>query len=171
MNLLPRNFFPPLIRSNILWCEAMTLNKSLIDTLEVMMANIFEAQHDESPVTVIRQTMSVSLDDDGVPVVTFATNRGKGSGAQSMPVTEFRDYVSTLSEFADNGIPEGIEENLSAAESLRRTIQSKDGIISFRVKSGKGAKPAKVPTAQLGDVAKLLTSTIDAVEAAAEALG
>ena len=132
------------------------------------MANIFADQHDESPITVIKQTMGVSMDDEGTPIVSFATNRGKGSGAQSMPISEFREYVETLSEIAENGIPDIEEEVLSAAESLRRTVANKDGIVSFRVRSGKGAKPAKVPVGQLTEVANLLTSTIDAVEAAGQ---
>ena len=135
------------------------------------MANIFQTEHDESPTTVIKQTMSVSVDDEGTPIVTFATNRGKGSGAQSMPVSEFREYVETLSDIASNGIPEIAEEELSAAESLRRTITNSDGIVSFRVRSGKGAKPAKVPAGQLSSVAELLSSTIDAVEKAGSSLG
>jgi hypothetical protein len=132
------------------------------------MANIFASESDESPITVIKQTMGVSMDDDGTPIVSFATNRGKGSGAQSMPISEFREYVETLSEIAENGIPDVEEEVLSAAESLRRTVANKDGIVSFRVRSGKGAKPAKVPVGQLTEVANLLTSTIDAVEAAGQ---
>lgn len=110
--------------------------------------------------------MSVSTDDDGTPVVSFATNRGKGSGAQVMPVSEFGDYVSALEEIASSGIPEASEVQLSAAESLRQTAKNEDGIVSFRVRSGKGAKPAKVPAADLNEVATLLRSTVDAVTAA-----
>ena len=136
-----------------------------------MSTSIFQNEHSESAVQVIRSTMSVSVNDDGTPVVSFATNRGKGSGAQTMPVDQFRDYVETLSDFAENGIPEGSEEeNLTAAESLVRTIQNKDGIISFRVKSGKGAKPAKCAAKDLPEVAALLASTLDAVEAAGKSL-
>ena len=135
------------------------------------MQNIFSNETDESPTTVIKQTMSVSLDTEGTPVVSFATNRGKGSGAQTMPVSEFREYVSALADIASNGIPEIAEEQLSAAESLRRTITNSDGIVSFRVRSGKGAKPAKVPVGQLTEVAELLSSTVDAVEKAGKAIG
>lgn len=135
------------------------------------MANIFQNEHDQSPTTVIKQTMSVSLDTEGTPVVSFATNKGKGSGAQTMPVSEFREYVETLADIASNGIPEIAEEELSAAESLRRTITNSDGIVSFRVRSGKGAKPAKVSAGQLSDVAELLASTVDAVEKAGKTIG
>ena len=135
-----------------------------------MSTNIFQNEHSESAVQVIRSTMSVSVDDDGQSIVSFATNRGKGSGAQSMPVDEFRDYVAALSDVAENGIPEQDEEQLSAAESLRRTIRNKDGVISFRVRSGKGAKPAKVNASDLSEVASLLASTVDAVEAAGKSL-
>ena len=135
-----------------------------------MSTNIFQNEHSESAVQVIRSTMSVSVDDDGQSIVSFAMNRGKGSGAQSMPVDEFRDYVAALSDVAENGIPEQDEEQLSAAESLRRTIRNKDGVISFRVRSGKGAKPAKVNASDLSEVASLLASTVDAVEAAGKSL-
>ena len=56
--------------------------------------NIFSSDHNESPAQVIRQTMSVSIDDNGNPMVSFATNRGKGSGAQVLPVEQYRDYVA-----------------------------------------------------------------------------
>ena len=135
------------------------------------MANIFNNDSDESPITVIKQTMSVSLDDAGTPVVSFATNRGKGSGAQTMPVDQFGDYVATLEGYVTDGIPDGTpEENLSAAESVTRTIKLDDGVISFRVRSGKGAKPAKIPAGDFAETVKLLRSTVAAVQAAGEGL-
>lgn len=127
--------------------------------------NIFASEHNESPAQTIRQTMAVSLDDDGQAVVSFATNRGKGSGAQILPVEEYRDYVETLESYVDNGIPETAEQELlSAAETVRRTIKSDDGVISFRVRSGKGAKPAKMPAGEFAEVVGLLRSTLEAVE-------
>ena len=135
------------------------------------MANIFNTEHDESPLTVIRQTMAVSVDDAGNPVVSFATNRGKGSGAQTMPIEQFDDYVTTLEGYVTDGIPEGTpEENLTAAESVQRTIRSEDGTISFRVRSGKGAKPAKIPVSDFAETVKLLRSTVAAVVQAGESL-
>lgn len=135
-----------------------------------MSESIFASENTESPIQTIRQTMNVSTNDDGVAVVSFATNRGKGSGAQVMPVDQFGDYVSALEEIAESGIPEASAQTRSAAESLRQTVRSEDGIVSFRVRSGKGAKPAKVPAADLAEVATLLRSTVDAVTAAGEKL-
>lgn len=133
--------------------------------------SIFSNEHNESPVQVIRHTMAVSLDDDGTPLVSFAMNRGKGSGAQTLPVEEYREYVETLGTFADNGIPETAEqEMLSASETVRRTIKNEDGIISFRVRSGKGAKPAKLPASDFSEVVDLLRGTLEAVCAAGNQL-
>jgi len=133
--------------------------------------NIFASEHTESPVQTIRQTMSVSLNDDGQAVISFATNRGKGSGAQVLPVDQYREYVETLEGYVEDGIPEhGPEDNYSAAETVSRTIQMEDGIISFRVRSGKGAKPAKLPTDSFSEVVELLRGTVSAVEAAAASL-
>ena len=133
--------------------------------------NIFASEHNESPAQTIRQTMAVSLNDDGDSVVSFATNRGKGSGAQILPVEEYRDYIETLEHYVENGIPETAEQELlSAAETVRRTIKQDDGVISFRVRSGKGAKPAKMDASEFGEVVELLRSTLGAVEAAGQKL-
>ena len=136
-----------------------------------MSTSIFENEASQSAVQTIRETMSVSLDDDGTALVSFAMNRGKGSGAQVMPVDDFSEYVDTLEHYASNGIDEIPTDNLSPAETVRQTINlDDDGVISFRVRSGKGAKPAKVAADEFAEVASLLRSTLSAVEGAATRL-
>ena len=132
------------------------------------MANIFADETTESAVQTIKQTMRVFA-EDGVTYVSFATNRGKGSGAQVIPVSEFADSVAALAEIAENGLPE-IEEEISAPEAIRRTASLVDGTIAFRTRNGKGAKPAKVSSAEFADVVNLLAGTVKAVEAAAKKL-
>jgi len=133
------------------------------------MANIFTTETTESAVQNIKGTMRVYRDDDGEAYVSFATNKGKGSGAQVIPVAEFADCVAALAEISSNGLPE-VEEEISTSESIRRTAALSDGVISFRVRSGKGAKPAKVSSDELADVVKLLQGTVKAVEKAAKDL-
>jgi hypothetical protein len=128
------------------------------------MQNIFGSQ-DAGAVATIRQTMSVSLDSDGTPFISFAMNRGKGTGAQSMPISEFEDYILALEEVVANGIPEKASAE-TAADVVRASIQAKDGIVSFRVRNGKGSKPARVPTEDFAEVVDLLRGTLDAVEGA-----
>jgi len=135
------------------------------------MQSIFTNEHSESPAAILRKTMSVSLGDDGTPMVSFAVNRGKGSGRQSMPVSEFADYVGALEDTLQAGISEESEEALSAADMVRRTIRQEEGVVSFRVRGGKGAKPAKLPVDSFAEVVDLLSSTVDAVEAAGSKLG
>jgi len=134
------------------------------------MQSIFSNEHNESPVAILRQTMSVSLNDDGIPVVSFAVNRGKGSGSQVVPVAEFAEYISVLESVVESGLPEDNDEHLTAAEMVRRTIRQDEGVISFRVRGGKGAKPAKVVASDFAEVIELLRSTVDAVEQASDAL-
>ena len=136
-----------------------------------MSISLFNDEKTESSVQIIRETMNVSLDDSGTPIVSFATNRGKGSGAQSMAVSDFADYIEALEEVASNGIEERAEDALSPADTVRRTIANIDGVIHFRVRSGKGAKPAKVSMTEFTEVTELLRDTVEAVEAAAERLG
>ncbi len=133
-------------------------------------ANIFIDETTEDVVDTIKQTMSVKVDDDGTPIVSFATNKGKGSGAQQIPVDDFDEYVSALEEVADNGIQELPESDLSPAEMVRETIRNTDGVISFRVRGGKGSKPARIPTARFTEVVSLLRSAVSLVEAAADSL-
>ena len=133
------------------------------------MANIFIDETTEDVIDTIKQTMSVKM-DEGTPVVSFATNRGKGSGAQQVPVDEFDEYVSALEEVADNGIQELPEYDLSPAEMVRETIRNTDGVITFRVRGGKGSKPAKIPSDRFSEVVGLLRSTVSLVESAADSL-
>ena len=134
------------------------------------MQSIFSNEHSESPAAILRQTMSVSLSDDGTPMVSFAVNRGKGSGSQAMPVSEFADYVSALEDALKSGVSDATEENLSAADMVRKTIRQDNGVISFRVRGGKGAKPAKLPADNFAEVVELLASTVESVEGAADKL-
>ena len=132
------------------------------------MGSIFQNEAEETAVAVIKQTMRV-FSEDGEVYVSFATNKGKGSGAQTIPVGEFEECVEALSEIVENGISEE-EEHISTPESIRRTASLADGTISFRVRSGKGAKPAKISAGELADVVKLLKGTVKAVESAAKNL-
>ena len=53
---------------------------------------------------------------------------------------------------------------------MRRTIRQDDGQISFRVRSGKGSKPAKLDASDFSEVVELLRSTVEAVENAGSKL-
>lgn len=134
------------------------------------MTNIFADSHDESPIATIKRTMTVSLSDDGIPMISFATNRGKGSGMQTMPIAQFADYVSALEAIVESGIPEEESRTYTAAEMVQRTIRQADGVISFRVRDGKGSKPAKIPTDSFSETVELLRSTVDAVKSAEDTL-
>jgi hypothetical protein len=135
------------------------------------MSAIFATESTENPLTLVRQTLAVKPNDDGEIMVTFTTNRGKGSGSQVMPYQEFRAAVQVLMEAATQGIPENTQdENLPASEVIKRTIAVEDGIVSFRTKNGKGAKPARFSVDDFAAVADLLASTVDAVESAGKAL-
>ena len=135
------------------------------------MASIFATESSENPLALIKQTLSVKPDDDGQIMASFTTNRGKGSGAQIVPFTEFREAIAVLVDAVANGIPEHKEdETLPASEVIKRTLTIEDGVVSFRVKNGKGAKPARIPLADFAAVVALLSSTVDAVEAAGKKL-
>lgn len=130
-----------------------------------MSTAIFGSENTESPIQVVRSTMSVSLDESGTPVVSFATNRGKGTGAQVIPVAQFREAVECLQGYVETGFESEASEP-SVTDTIRSTISCDDGMVSFRVRSGKGAKPARIPADTFSEVISLLSSTVAAVESA-----
>ena len=134
-----------------------------------MATAIFESDNSESSIQTVRSTMSVSVDDNGNPIVNFATNRGKGSGSQSIPVSEFRDAVEALQELAEQGF-ERDEAQPSVAATIRSTASCEDGVVSFRTRSGKGSKPARISADSFAEVVSLLASTVGGVEAAGNSL-
>ena len=132
--------------------------------------SLFNDDTVENVIDTLKQTMAVKRNEDGEVIISFATNRGKGTGAQQMRVSDFEDYVSALEEIAEYGIEETPESDLSPAEMVRDTIRHTDGVISFRVRGGKGSKPAKVPAGQFNELVVLLRSTVELVEQAADSL-
>jgi len=133
------------------------------------MSSIFENENSESPMVLVKATLKVKPDDNGSGAIMaqFVTNKGKGSGMQIMPFTDYRAAIGVLVDAANNGIPEFTEEgNIPADEMVRRTLTVEDGIVSFRVKSGKGSKPARIPLADFKAVVDLLASGCDGVDTA-----
>jgi len=130
-----------------------------------MSTAIFQSDNTESPIQVVRSTMSVSLDESGTPVVSFATNRGKGTGAQVIPVAQFAEAVECLQGYVESGF-ESVASEPSVTDTIRSTISCEDGVVSFRVRSGKGAKPARIPADVFAEVIELLSGTVGAVQAA-----
>ena len=131
------------------------------------MSSIFDNDNAENPIVLVKATLKVTPNDNGVIVAQFVTNKGKGSGMQIMPFEEYRAAIGVLVDAATNGIPEFTEEgNIPADEMVRRTLTVEDGIVSFRVKSGKGAKPARIPMEHFKAVVELLAGACNKVDAA-----
>jgi hypothetical protein len=139
----------------------------------VQSASIFANETDENPVKVIKSTMTVHRHEEtGAPCVGFATNRGKGSGAQVIPTEQYAEVIGLLQSYVTNGLPEAYQgdDNLPCAEVIRRTISVEDGMIYFRVRNGKGAKPARIPVDAFAEVVDLLAGTLGSVEQASKRL-
>ncbi len=131
------------------------------------MKAIFAENKVQSVIENIKESLSVFQDDEsGQVMVSFSPNEGKGTGSQIMPVTEFSDYVTQIEAFASEGLPEEGDLHLTAAETARKTAAVTEGVLTCRTTSGKGAKPARYPVGQLGEIAAFLRSTVSAVEAA-----
>ncbi len=134
---------------------------------------------------LVRSTIKIALKEralpDGgtaeIPCVIFSTNKGKGTGAQVIPLAEFSDYVAALRKHVDAGFDaaEAPKPYYTASEMVDRTIgldapRDEDGkvvgdpdTVAWRVASGKGAKPAKVPLTAFSEIVDILESRVDKV--------
>ena len=132
--------------------------------------SIFASESSENPVTLLKQSLTVSK-ENGVPTVSIVLNKGKGSGTQTMPVSELSAVLSILRDAVDNGISEREEQDdVPAHQVLRQTIHVEDGHVIFRLRNGKGAKPAKISASDLESVVTLLEGAAPQIEAAARKL-
>ena len=139
----------------------------------IKMANnlsIFSSESSENPVTLLKQSLSLSK-NNGIVNLSFVLNKGKGSGTQTMPVSELTPVLSILRDAVDNGIVEREEQDdIPAHQVLRQTINVEDGYVSFRLRNGKGAKPVRIPLSDLESVVTTLEGAQSQIEAASRKL-
>lgn len=133
-------------------------------------AKLFAATVNQSAVAVARESIEVGLNDDGVTVVRVAFARGKGTGAQEIPVSDLPEIIDALAHYADNGINKSAKA-LSPVDMLHATIGlNDDSRVSFRVGTGKGAKPTNLAPTEMTEVVQFLREVLPTVQKAAKNL-
>jgi len=121
-----------------------------------------------SALVTARESIEVGVNDDGVTVVKVAFVRGKGTGAQEIPVADLPAFIEALSGYAENGINKSAKA-LSTVDMLHATItMNEDDRIAFRIGTGKGAKPTHLAPEELAGVVSFLRDSLPAVQAAAK---
>lgn len=134
------------------------------------MAKLFAQTVNASALATARESIEVGLNDDGVTVVRFALARGKGTGAQEVPVADFPAVIDALAGYAENGINKSAK-TFSPVDMLHATISmNEDDRVTFRVGSGKGAKPTNLAPSEMGDIVAFLRETLPAIQKAAKGL-
>jgi hypothetical protein len=134
------------------------------------MAKLFAATVNQSAVAIARESIEVGVNDAGSTVVRVAFARGKGTGSQEIPVADLPAVIEALSGYAENGINKSAKV-FSPVDMLHATIGlNEDDRISFRVGSGKGAKPTNLAPDEIGAVVDFLREVLPAVQKAAKSL-
>lgn len=134
------------------------------------MAKLFTNTTSASALSIARESIEVGLNDDGVAIVKVAFARGKGTGAQEIPAADFPAVIEALNGYAVNGIQKSAKV-FSPVDMLHATIGlNEDDRVSFRVGSGKGAKPTHLAPSELGEVVGFLRDVLPQVLAAAKKL-
>lgn len=134
------------------------------------MAKLFVNNSVASALQTARDSIEVGLNDDGVSVVRVAFARGKGTGSQEIPVADLPAVIDALAGYADNGINKSAKI-FSAVDMLHATItMNEDDRVTFRVGSGKGAKPTHLAPSELSEVCNFLRETLPAIQKAAKGL-
>lgn len=134
------------------------------------MAKLFATTTNQSALSIARESIEVGLNDDGVTVVKVAFARGKGTGSQEIPVSDLPAVIEALNGYATNGINKSAKI-FSPVDMLHATISMNDeDRVTFRVGSGKGAKPTHLAPTELGDVVSFLRDVLPQVQKAAKTL-
>lgn len=134
------------------------------------MAKLFASTVNLSAVAVARESIEVGINDAGTPVVRVAFARGKGTGAQEIPVSDLPAVIEALNGYAVNGLNRSAKV-FSPVDMLHATMSlNEDDRIQFRVGSGKGAKPTNLGTDELSQVVQFLNEVLPTVQAAAKKL-
>jgi hypothetical protein len=122
------------------------------------MAHLFKKNTATSVLANIEESIRV---EDGV--VSFKVNTGKGSAEQSLRVSDFRPVMAVLNEYAQGSIPR--EGAFSPVDIVRQTIHiDEEGMVSFRMDEGKGAKPVKVSLSDFSAVVGFLNECADQID-------
>ena len=130
------------------------------------MAKLFVNTTAASALATARDSIEVGLNDAGVPVVRFALARGKGTGAQEVPVADLAAFIEALDGYAKNGLNRTAKA-LSTVDMLHATISmNDDDRIAFRIGTGKGAKPTHLAPEELPGIVTFLTEVLPTVQAA-----
>jgi hypothetical protein len=154
-----------------------------------------KAQVERSPIDIMQESFGIGIkqydrgsevwDEDAQKwvwsenltnecVIEFSVNEGKGTGRQTIPASEFKDYVGVLQGIIDAGFrePEGADRtayvptNVIAAQSFKMVAKGEGGdrnLVSVRSTSGKGAKPMMVPRQQFAQVVAALRQIADSL--------
>lgn len=134
------------------------------------MAKLFSSESTTSAVDTARQTIEVGLNEAGVPVVKFSLARGKGTGSQEIPVAEFAGFIEALSGYAEHGLNR-TQKALSVTDTLHATISlTEENRVSFRVSSGKGAKPTSMSPDEMTEVVGFLREVTPMIQKATKNL-
>ena len=134
------------------------------------MAKLFATTTNQSALSIARESIEVGLNDDGVTVVKVAFARGKGTGSQEIPVSDLPAVIEALNGYATNGINKSAKI-FSPVDMLHATISMNDeDRVTFRVGSGKGAKPTHLAPNEMSDVVAFLRDVLPQVQKAAKTL-
>ena len=134
------------------------------------MAKLFVSTVSASALAIARDSIEVGVNDAGIAVVKVAFARGKGTGAQEIPVADMPSVIEALAGYAENGLNRSVKV-FSPVDMLHATIGlNEDDRITFRVSSGKGAKPTNLATDELSQVVTFLREVLPTVQAAAKKL-
>jgi hypothetical protein len=119
-----------------------------------------ETVDNKSATQYLQETMEFGQNEEGVMVVSFALCGGKGTSRQTVPLDQFESFVGEFTRLSNEGI-DRVESARTASEQLRQSVAiNDDGLVQFRVGSGKGVKPTHFSPTEFAEVATLLNKCV-----------
>ena len=121
---------------------------------------------------VVEREMDRGNGPEAVLCLTFSTGEGRGTGSEMVPLDELEEYVGVLETYVNDGIDavvqtdEGYRPSYEVIQDSIKLIQKEgeEDRVSFRSRTGKGAKPQTFNEARFGDVVAVLNQVLPQVE-------
>ena len=129
---------------------------------------VFDGDNDRNPVKLARQ-MEVIRGEDGRETIAFQTMSERGVGTNQIPAEEWDGFVEALEHFVENPPEEEVLPKL-AGEKVLHTMQlitptgddgaptGEEPYYQYKLTSGRGSKPCRIPANYFGEVVELLES-------------
>ena len=110
---------------------------------------------DKTPsIKSIKESCEYNEDKNGDIEISFSSVPGRGYGKSSIKHSRLKEYIQFLEEV--NNDSSSLEQSDDMIDIMKKTVKTKDGIVSWKTSNGRGSKPTRVLKKDLSKFIKFI---------------